>query len=143
MQLSRTTGRYTPNFQAVKHYKLPTREVLECVTGKISQETLNDPSGLFTIFSKLFSLKKRDLNDFAQIPLGLNVYAMSSGLIIKANNPEIAKIAQKIKELPASKNTDEITRITRKLGSIVNIGVDDNIREYRIVNGELHTTKRW
>lgn len=141
MQVNNNKITYTPNFQAIKHLKLPTKEVLECAAGKFSQETLSQPDGLLTVFSKLFSLKMKDFEDLNKNPMGLDLYAISSGIIIKANNPGIAQIVQRIKNLPAAQFRQEIDKITKKMGSILNVTVDDAIKEYKSVDGKIITSK--
>lgn len=141
MKINRISNNYTPNFQSVKYFKLPTKEVLECAAGKFSPETLSEPTGLMTIFSKLFSLNKRDLKEFASDPLGLHLYAISSGVIIRTNNPAIAQISQKIKNLPAAQMKEEINKITNKIGEILNVSVDDAIKEYKVRDNKVSIVK--
>lgn len=141
LSINSSAQNFTPNFTGQKYFKLPTKEVLECATGKLSPETLEKPDGLFTIFSNLFSLKKNDLKDFAKVPLGLDLYALSSGVIIRTNNPAIAQISQRIKDLPMAQMAEEINKITRKIGDILNVKVDDGIKEYKVVNGKVSISK--
>lgn len=142
MQITPIQNRSTQNFQANKIFKFPTKEVLECSTGIFSKETLDKPSGVFKIFKELYNLKSKDLKDFHTIPLGFHLYAMSSGAIIKANNPQIAKYSNAIEKLPQNIQNDQINRITQKLGSQINITIDDKIKSYNIANGKVNFTKK-
>ena len=136
-----TTPNYTPNFCALKNFKLPTKEVLECTTGKLSNETIEKPEGLFSIFSKLFCLKKTDIKDFAKTPLALDLYTISSGVMIKTNNPAIAHISNRIKSLPTEQMTQEINQIIKKMGNTLNIQIDDEITGYKVANGKISIIK--
>lgn len=128
---------YTPNFQALKKFKLPTREVLECATGKISQDTIKNPKGILTIFSKLYDIPMKNLYDLVETPLGFNIYTVSSGTIIKANNPDVMRISNKISQMPNPLQAHEIKRISEKIGTELNIVVDDKIKRYNVVNGKI------
>lgn len=142
MQITPIQNRSTQNFQANKVFKLPTKEVLECTTGIFSKETLDRPSGVLKIFKELYNLKSKDLKNFQKIPLGFHLYAISSGTMIKANNPQIAKYSNAIEKLPKNIQSDQINRITQKLGSQINITIDDKIKSYSVVNGKLNTSKK-
>ncbi|HIS36574.1 TPA: hypothetical protein IAC10_08095 [Candidatus Scatousia excrementigallinarum] len=143
MQINNSTPKttYTPNFQSIKTFRLPTREVLECTVGKYSQKTLSEPSGLLKVFSKLYDLTKNDLKDLNKSPLGFNIYTLSSGIIIKANNPDIAMMSKNIQNLPKTLQLEKINNITQKIGSNINVSIDDSIKSYKMVNGEIVTTK--
>lgn len=138
---NRISPKYTPNFCAIKNYKLPTKEVLECATGKLSPETLNNPNGLFTIFSKLFLIKKSDFKDFVKTPMALDLYTLSSGTMIRANNPAISKISTKIKALPTELTSEEIMKISNKIGTTLNIQIDDSITKYTVDKGKISISK--
>lgn len=142
MQIPPIQNRSTQNFQANKIFKFPTKEVLECSTGIFSTETLDKPSGVFKIFKELYNLKSKDLKDLQKIPLGFHLYAMSSGAIIKANNPQIAKYSNAIERLPQNIQNEQINKITHNLGSQINITIDDKIKSYSVVNGKLNTSKK-
>lgn len=139
MQISKVhnSATYTPNFQALKQFKLPTREVIECATGKISPETLENPMGILTIFSKLYDIPMKNLADLAKVPLGFNIYTVSSGTIIKANNPEIMHLSNRINQMPKTIQIQEIKNASEKIGKELNIVIDDNIKTYNVVNGEI------
>lgn len=143
MKINRTSNNYAPKFCAIKNFKLPTKEVLECATGKLSPETINKPDGLFTIFSKLFSLKKSDIKDFTKTPMALDLYTISTGAMIRANNPAISKISVKLKEIPAAETAEEINKITKKIGNTLNIQIDDAITSYRVNNERISISKVW
>lgn len=144
MQINRVqnSANYAPNFQSLKHFKLPTKEVLECATGKISQETLENPKGMLKIFSKLYDIPMKNLADLQTVPLGLNIYTFSSGTIIKANNPEIFAMSKRIVKLPKTLQQEEINRIIQRVGSQLDITIDDNIKAYKTIDGEIVTIKR-
>ena len=132
---------YAPNFQAMKNFRLPTKEVLECTTGIFSSETRENPKNMLKIFSKLYDIKPQTLSDINRIPLSFHIYALSSGTMIKANNPDILKLSNKISKMPKESQIDEINKATDKIGNLINIVIDDSIKAYKNVDGQIITTK--
>lgn len=135
------TKNFTPNFQSIKTFKLPTREVLECATGRVSLETLENPKGILSIFSQIHSIPMKSLMDLHEVPLGFNIYTVSTGTMIKANNPEILKISQKIDEMPKSIQLQEIKNISNSIGNTLNVVIDDNIKTYSVIDGKISVGK--
>ncbi len=135
------TKNFTPNFQSIKTFKLPTREVLECATGRVSLETLENPKGILSIFSQIHSIPMKSLMDLHEVPLGFNIYTVSTGTMIKANNPEILKISQKIDEMPKSIQLQEIKNISNRIGNTLNVVIDDNIKTYSVIDGKISVGK--
>lgn len=86
-------------------------------------------------------MTKNDLKDLNKSPLGFNIYTLSSGIIIKANNPDIAMMAKNIQNLPKTLQLEKINNITQKIGSNINVSIDDSIKSYKMVNGEIVITK--
>ena len=119
------------NFKCIKHYKLATRPVLECIAGNISPQTKQNPKELVETFQKLFELQPDDIERMAKTPFGITIYEAATGIMLRKNNKKLQEIFDKIKNIPRENQYEKIDSIAKEIGDKINVVIDDSIQSYK------------
>ena len=130
MHLNINTPKNNINFQAKNKYTLPTRIALECATDTISKKTKEAPMELFSTYKKLFHLDDRDIVSICTTPMAELLYELSTGRILRKNNPKIQQFCERVNTMPEGQRLIEIDKMVNKIGEKINVVVDDSINTY-------------
>ena len=82
---------------------LPTRNVIECITGTLTEQS-----------------KKEDIKEILQIPLMFDLHMLYAGNLIKNKNQKLSELSAQLKNIPLPERK---IKIEEKIGKNINIEI--------------------
>ena len=81
---------------------LPTRNVIECITGTLTDQSKKEPEKLIkTIVDVVdFEIKKQDIKEILQTPLMFDIHMLYAGNLIKNKNQNLSELSTQLKNIP-------------------------------------------
>ena len=110
---------YAPNFE--RKLKLPTLDVLECITGRIRENSEENVFSMLKTLSKIFNLKKNNIDTLTQTPLAFDICMIGAGNLLKKGNQNLENIANTLVKLPHEEQILKINQIINDVGKTINV----------------------
>lgn len=104
---------------------LPTRNVIECITGTLTEQSKKEPEKLIkTIIDVVdFDIKKQDIKEILQIPLMFDLHMLYAGNLIKNKNQKLSELSAQLKNIPLPERKIKIEETIEKIGKNINIEI--------------------
>lgn len=105
--------------------KLPTRNVLECITGTLTSKSKKEPEDLIRTIADVvdFDMTQKDIKDLMSIPLMFDMHMLYAGNILKSKNNKLKILSDKLKQLPLETRSSKIEETIEKLGENINVEI--------------------
>lgn len=104
---------------------LPTRNVIECITGTLTNKSRTEPEKLIkTIVDVVdFDIKKKDIKDILTIPLMFELHMLYAGNILKNKNKNLKILSEQLKNIPILERKEKIEATIKKIGENINVEI--------------------
>lgn len=104
---------------------LPTRNVIECITGTLTDQSKKEPEKLIkTIVDVVdFDIKKKDIKDILTIPLMFDLHMLYAGNILKNKNKNLKILSEQLKNIPILERKEKIEATIKKIGENINVEI--------------------
>lgn len=104
---------------------LPTRNVIECITGTLTNKSRTEPEKLIkTIVDVVdFDIKKKDIKDILTIPLMFDLHMLYAGNILKNKNKNLKILSEQLKNIPILERKEKIEATIKKIGENINVEI--------------------
>lgn len=105
--------------------KLPTRNVLECITGTLTTKSKKEPEDLIKTIADVvdFEMTPKDIKDIMAVPLMFDMHMLYAGNILKNKNSKLKILSEKLKKLPLETRSSKIEETIEKLGKKINVEI--------------------
>lgn len=105
--------------------KLPTRNVLECITGTLTSKSRKEPENLIKTIADVvdFDITKKDIKDLMSVPLMFDMHMLYAGNILKSKNNKLKILSEKLKNLPLEDKNSKIEETIQKIGKNINVEI--------------------
>ena len=105
--------------------KLPTRNVLECITGTLTTKSRKEPEDLIKTIANVvdFEITQKDIRDLMAIPLMFDMHMLYAGNILKNKNSKLKILSDRLKQLPLETRSSKIEETIEKLGKNINVEI--------------------
>lgn len=104
---------------------LPTRNVIECITGTLTDESKKEPEKLIKTIINIvdFDLKKQNVKEIFEIPLMFDIHMLYAGNLIKNKNQKLNELSKQLKNIPLQERKLKIEETIDKIGKNINIEI--------------------
>lgn len=105
--------------------KLPTRNVIECITGTLTSKSKKEPENLIKTIADVvdFDMTPKDIKDLMAVPLMFDMHMLYAGNILKNKNNKLKTLSEELRKIPLQDRHSKIEETIQKIDKNINVEI--------------------